>query len=182
MQHSCYYYNVARHKNPDPADLLGDPPGKPPVEEASALAPQSAEVQQALAKLAPKKAQFVLNVCAGMVPADALMRAGWECTRAVATSTAGRLLREDDAVKDAIAVIKADMAKRAEYDFQKFMAEMDDAMTFARDTKNATALVRAIELKGKASGHIVERVDQRNVNAGFQIQIEGVAPPKRKNG
>lgn len=174
----CYIYNMPRNKKESIDDLLEGQ--KEP--EAQALPPLSAEVQQALAKLPTKKAAFVLNVAAGMLPADALLKAGWDQKRTVAGSTASRLLREDEAVKDAVAAIKADMAKRAEYDFDKFIAEMNEAMDFAKTTKNATALVRAIELKGKASGHIVERVDQRNVNAGFSIQIAGVEPPKVLNG
>ena len=82
---------------------------------------------------------------------------------------------------DAVAAIKADMAKRAEYDFDKFMVEMNAAMDFAKETKNATALVRAIELKGKASGHIVERVDSRVQQAGFSLVVAGVAPPRPVN-
>jgi len=151
-------------------DLLGT--------EKDPLPPMSAEVQQALAALPPKKAKFVLNVCSGKSPADSLLEAGWQCNRKTAISTAGRLLREDAAVQDAIAVIKADMAKRADYDFDKFMQEMNQAMQFAKDTKNATALVRAIELKGKASGHIVERVDQRTTATGFQLIVSGVKPPR----
>lgn len=157
-------------KNKDSVeDLLG---------ETQALPPMSAEVQQALAQLPTKKAAFVLNVAAGMIPADALLKAGWQMKRTVAGSTASRLLREDAAVMDAVAAIKADMAKRADYDFDKFMGEMNEAMQFAKDTKNATALVRAIELKGKASGHIVERVDSRTQVSGFSLVVAGVAPPR----
>src|SRR4030066_1180481 len=173
----CYYSNMAKKKE-SIDDLLADPPPK----NVPAPSQHSAEVQQALAALPTKKAKFVLNVAAGMAPADALVEAGWECSRKTATSTAGRLLREDEQVKDALNIIKADLALRAEYSFNSFIAEMDSAMEFARETKNATALVRAIELKGKASGHIVERVDQRNMNAGFQLMVTGVEPPKAGNG
>ena len=173
----CYYSNMAKKKE-SIDDLLADPPPK----NVPAPSQHSAEVQQALAALPTKKAKFVLNVAAGMVPADALVEAGWECSRKTATSTAGRLLREDEQVKDALNIIKADLALRAEYSFNSFIAEMDSAMEFARETKNATALVRAIELKGKASGHIDERVDQRNMNAGFQLMVTGVEPPKAGNG
>lgn len=164
---------MARNKKDSIDDLLEDKP-----EESSALPPLSAEVQQALAKLPTKKAAFVLNVAAGMLPADALLKAGWDQKRTTAGSTASRMLREDEAVKDAVAAIKADMAKRAEYDFDKFIDEMNDAMDFAKKTSNATALVRAIELKGKASGHIVERVDSRVQTAGFSLVVAGVAPPR----
>lgn len=148
-------------------DLLGDE-----------VPQHSAEVQQALNKLPTKKARFVLNVAAGKPPADALLDAGWHCARTTATSTAGRMLREDEAVKDALNLIKADLAKRAEYSFNAFIDEMNSAMEFAKSTKNATALVRAIELKGKASGHIVERVDSRTQAVGFSLVVAGVAPPR----
>lgn len=169
---------MARPKKESIDDLLADPA----PQENQAQPSLSAEVQQALAQLPTKKAAFVLNVAAGMIPADALLKAGWQMKRTVAGSTASRLLREDEAVKDAVAAIKADMAKRAEYDFDKFMVEMNEAAQFAKDTKNATALVRAVELKGKASGHIVDRVDSRVQTAGFSLVVEGVAPPRPVNG
>lgn len=168
---------MPRNKKESIDDLLEGP--KEP--EAQSTTQLSAEVQQALAKLPTKKAAFVLNVVAGMLPADALLKAGWDMNRNTAGSTANRMLREDEAVKDAVAVIKADMAKRAEYSFDKFIDEMNAAMEFAKFTKNATALVRAIELKGKASGHIVERVDQRTQASGFSLVVAGVAPPKAIN-
>lgn len=165
---------MTRKKKESIDDLLTDPA----PQENQAQPPLSAEVQQALAQLPTKKAAFVLNVAAGMIPADALLKAGWQMKRTVAGSTACRMLREDEAIKDAVAVIKADMAKRAEYSFDKFMVEMNEAAQFAKDTKNATALVRAVELKGKASGHIVERVDQRTQASGFSLVVAGVAPPR----
>lgn len=152
------------------------------AEPQQAARPLSAEVRQALDRLPTKKAAFVLNIAAGMPPIDALLKAGWVTSRATAASTASRMLREDAAVKDAVSAIKADLAFRSEYSFDAFMDEMDAAMVFAKNTKNATALVRAIELKGKASGHIVDRVDQRNSNVGFSIRIAGVEPPKALNG
>lgn len=185
MQLFCYIYNMPRNKE----DLLGTPPAQalipqPGVEQQNTpLAPQSAEVQEALAQLSPEKAAFVLAVCSGSSPADALFSTGWTGKRTTATSTAGRWLREDEAVKDAIAVIKADMAKRAEYDFNKFIAELDEAIAFAIKTENATAYVRAVELKGKASGHIVDKVDQRfAAGGGFSLVIAGVKPPKNADG
>lgn len=166
---------------PDTLDVT-DAPVVDAASTEEAVSPSlSAEVQHALAQLPTKKAAFVLNVAAGMTPTDAVLKAGWSMKRTVAGSTASRMLREDEAVKDAIAVIKADMAKRAEYNFDKFMAEMNEAAQFAKDTKNATALVRAVELKGKASGHIVERVDQRTQTTGFSLVVAGVAPPQEVN-
>lgn len=185
MQRFCYFYIMTRDKE----DLLGAPPTQALVpqpgidQQNTPLAPQSAEVQEALSRLSPEKAAFVLAVCSGSIPADALYSTGWTGKRTTATSTAGRWLREDEAVKDAVAVIKADMAKRAEYDFNEFIAELDEAIAFAIKTENATAYVRAVELKGKASGHIVDKVDQRfAAGGGFSLVIAGVKPPKNADG
>lgn len=140
----------------------------------------SAEIKIALDRLTPKKAKFVLNICAGMKPADAWIDAGCQSKRSIATSMANRMLRNDEKVKDAVAAIRADLVKKSEYSFEKFMDEMNEAMAFAKETKNATALVRGIELKGKASGHIVDRIDQKTTSTGFQLVVAGVAPPRSK--
>jgi hypothetical protein len=107
-----------------------------------------------------------------------LLHAGWKCARKTATSTAARILREDQDVQNALQLIRGDLAKRAAYNFDKFMNELDKAIDFAINTKNATAYVRAVELKGKSSGHLVERVDQRVAQAGYALVIQGVEPPK----
>jgi phage terminase small subunit len=155
--------------------LLGTTPTAPDINQPQQF---SAEVQAALAKLNPRKAQFVLNVISGLNQTEALIQAGWKCSRKVANSTASHLLREDEDVRAAMDILRLDMVKRAEYSFDKFMNELNDSIAFARATKNATALVRAVELKGKASGHIVDRVDTRNLNAGFSINIRGVDDEK----
>lgn len=166
------------------ADLLADEPDKADEDSQDANVPlhQSAEVQAALAKLKPVHAKFAVNLAAGMVPADAYFEAMGgksKANRNTLTSHAGRLLRGSPEIQDAINLMKAELAKKAEYSFNAFMEEMDAAMQFARDTKNATALVRAIELKGKASGHIVDRVDQKVSGAGgFSLVVAGVAPPR----
>ena len=140
-------------------------------------AERSVEVKMALDRLSPRKAKFVLNVCAGMKPVDALLDAGCQSKRHIAITMANRMLRKDEKVKDAIAIIRSEMVKKSEYSFDKFMDELNEALVFAKETKNATALVRGIELKGKASGHIVERIDQKTQSTGFQLVVAGVAPP-----
>ena len=141
----------------------------------------SLEIRQALALLNPKKAKFVLNICQGMKPIDAYLDAGWNGSRKIASAGANRLMKNDESVIDAIAVVKADYARTSKYSFEKFMGEMNEAMEFAKATKNATALVRAIELKGKANGHVVEKLDSRVHTTGFQLVVSGVEPPKESH-
>jgi hypothetical protein len=161
--------------------VAGEEPLPVPI-EVKREADYSAEVQQALSELPTRKAKFILNVAAGMTPIEALLAAGWQASHTVAKTTANKILRDDEPAKNALTLIKLELAKKAEYGFEKFMAEMNDAIRFAKSTNNATALVRAIELKGKASGHIVDRVDTRSVSTGFSIQIAGVEPPKVIDG
>jgi hypothetical protein len=156
--------------NPKPRPTGGTP--------ATLFDSLSAEVLEALGKLNPKKAAFVMNLASGENQTDALLHAGWKCARKTATSTAARILREDQDVQNALQLIRGDLAKRAAYNFDKFMNELDKAIDFAINTKNATAYVRAVELKGKSSGHLVERVDQRVAQAGYALVIQGVEPPK----
>ena len=168
--------NRVTKKNESIDDLLGPAPALPPLDVVS----YSAEVLQALSVLTPQHAAFVTALAGGAKPVDAYMSAGYSANRQTASKSAYRLMA-DPAVAHALTMLKADLAKRAAYDFDAFIAELDKAVAFAIETSNATAYVRAVELKGKASGHIVDRVDQRNVNAGFQIQIAGVEPPKPNN-
>lgn len=142
------------------ADLLGVPaPPKPEPEP--------------LDELNPFEAAFVANMAKGLTGAKAVMAAGWTGARTSAALVARRTLKKP-AVAGAIDALKCELVKNAQYSFDDFIQEMDKAIEFATVTKNATARVRAIELKGKASGHLVDRIDSRNVNAGFQVRIGGI--------
>ena len=59
---------------------------------------------------------------------------------------------------------------------QKAMVELNECIEFAESTNNATARVKAVELKMKLSGLLVERIDQRQVGS-FQINIGGIENP-----
>lgn len=57
------------------------------------------------------------------------------------------------------------------YGYEKAMKECEEAISFARDTENASAMVKAIELKTKLSGLLIEKAEIKTV--GFQIYIQG---------
>jgi phage terminase small subunit len=69
------------------------------------------------------------------------------------------------------------VAKRGEYNLERLMDELNDGAAFARETGNATALARFTELKAKAMGLLIERIDQRQVGS-FEINITGIDKPK----
>jgi hypothetical protein len=89
-----------------------------------------------------------------------------------APSGVSRLLRRP-AVAAAIAAARKTVQTKAEYGLEAFIEELDDGAAFARETGNATALARFRELKGKAHGLLIEKIDQR-VSSGFRICIAGI--------
>jgi hypothetical protein len=87
-----------------------------------------------------------------------------------------KLLRQPD-VAAALKAVRAEMARRAEYGMDRLIVELDEAAQFAIKTENATALVRARELKGKALGLLVDRMDMRVQQIPFRIEINTMLPP-----
>ncbi len=69
--------------------------------------------------------------------------------------------------------IKEELRKKTGYDLEYAMAEAEDAKQFAKQTNNANAVVKAVELKTKLNGLLIEKHDHR-LAANFMIQIEGV--------
>lgn len=142
------------------AELLGQPA---PVESIS--------LAQAMARLSPKKARFVAELVSGVPGAEAARRAGW-ATLGAATR-AWKLTHKDADVMAAIDAARGELQKKAEYGLDKAMVELNAAIAFATKTENATAYVRAVELKSKLMGLLVERQDVRNLSS-FSIRMSGI--------
>lgn len=62
------------------------------------------------------------------------------------------------------------------YDAKAAMEELDSSLAFARETGNANALAKLVELRMKLHGLLIERVDQRQVG-NFSINISGIDDP-----
>lgn len=72
--------------------------------------------------------------------------------------------------------------KAAAYNIDAAMKECEDAIEFARETENANAYVKAVELKSKLQGLLVEKHQIQQVP--FTISIGGIydelpAPPQQ---
>lgn len=132
------------------------------------------DVKKALAKLPTKKAAFVVGVCSGKNNTDALLDAGWAVARKSASAMASKILKEDAEVQEAVAVIKAAIVEASAYDREEYVRELNDAMKLAKDWRNGNALAKLLEIKGKAHGLIIDKGENKNLNAGFSIQITGV--------
>jgi hypothetical protein len=77
-----------------------------------------------------------------------------------------------EAIKDA----QDKLRREANFNAERAMSELDAAATFARETKNATALARVIELKAKLAG-LLDTKDKGPATA-FQININGLDTPQ----
>lgn len=84
---------------------------------------------------------------------------------------------EHPVVVKALNKLKSQLKEKVGYSLEKVMEETEDAKKFAIQTKNANALVKAIELRAKINGLIIEKHDHR-MAANFSIQVEGVRQPK----
>lgn len=103
--------------------------------------------------------------------AEAARKAGYEAR--TANRTAVRLLKIP-AVRAAIDAARAEAAAASSYTVEKCMDELGTAMEFAYKTDNASAYVRAVELRGKLSGHLVDRVDARVAIGTYSLNVVGL--------
>lgn len=87
----------------------------------------------------------------------------------IATGTGSKYLKEP-AIQKLLAESRDRIMAEAEYTTAKAMQEADDAIAFARSTENANAYVKAVELRAKLSGLLIEKIDVRQAT-GFQIRI-----------
>lgn len=76
-------------------------------------------------------------------------------------------------VKEEISRLRDELRKKSGYTVQLAMDEAHAAMKFAEKTENASAVVKAVELKTRLNGLLVEKHDHRMI-ANFSIQVEGV--------
>lgn len=116
----------------------------------------------------PRWQNFVALYASGMGILAASMQAGYK------SPDQPRKLLKTPQVAAALKAVRAEMAKRAEYGMDQLIGELNDAAAFAIETENATALVRARELKAKALGLLVDRMDLRMQMVPFRIVINGI--------
>jgi hypothetical protein len=102
---------------------------------------------------------------------EACRLAGYSHNRA--NSTAQNLLKNPK-VRAAVDAIRAEVAAAASYSVERCMAELEAAMTFAKATDNASAFVRAVELRGRLSGVLVDKLDARVALGGFVLHVHGL--------
>lgn len=126
-----------------------------------------------MAGLTPRKENFALEyIRTGSAKASAVA-AGYSAKSA--GTSAARLLK-DPVVKAFIDAARERSLAVGAYNADQAMRELDDVIRFSRETKNATAYARAVELKMRQAGLLVERADVRMLG-GFQVKISGIDDP-----
>lgn len=125
--------------------------------------------------LPPKRQAFVEYLLAnpGATATSAALAAGYSRHSARKTS---HIIKLDPRVAAAIAAGRTEMAVRNNYSQDSCMAELGKAMEVALSTENASAYVRAIELRGKLNGLIVDKLDARVLVGTFQLTVSGFDP------
>jgi hypothetical protein len=163
---------LARIAKRETKNAVADLPPLPPVSGPLDL---QAAIARATATLSVPDAVFVGAVCSGSSHAEAYKLAHPTVTDDSAKSSGSKQLHKPEIAK-ALAEVKQALAANVAYDFNAFMAEMDRAIAFAHATRNATAMVRAVELKGKATGSLSDK-PLGATGSGFTLNIIGVESP-----
>lgn len=173
----------------DLEDMLGLPPkalksppgfaktgtarrGRTPLPPDDELAKMS--FAELMGMMPPKKAKFVEEILKGAPREQAAAAAGWNFkSKHSRSSHAGNLLRRDPLIMAAIRAARTEVATEVKYDLAASFKDFQEAAEFAKQTENATALVRAREMQSKLFGHLVDRQDVRNLSA-LSINISGI--------
>jgi hypothetical protein len=126
-----------------------------------------------MAGLTPRKEAFALEyIRTGAAKASAVA-AGY-APKSAGTSAA-RLLN-DPVVKAFLEAARERSIAVAQYTATEAMRELEDVIRFSKETKNATAYARAVELRMRQAGLLIERSDVRMLG-GFQVKISGIDDP-----
>jgi hypothetical protein len=140
----------------------GKPPGRPRgSREDYALTQEPDDLAEALEPLRiHRQREFVRRYLEGMSAGDAFLAAGYK-TRNRPSTNASHLLKQPH-IQAAVAAGRAALTKRSEWTFARTSKELENGIEFARQTKNATALMRGLELLGKLHGHLIDRAEVKN--------------------
>ena len=122
--------------------------------------------------LNPNQARFVAEYLKHGVAKAAAEAAGYKHG-----AESGYALMQMPAVKEAIDNARKEIVAEGTYNLKKAMKETDEGIQFAKDTENANALAKLIELRAKLNGLLIEKVAHTMV--GFHVSVGGIDFSKR---
>lgn len=154
----------------DLADLLGESHALAPSEATHVTAPsaeaQAAEIEwlAAFNELTPKHAVFVTEYASGITATEAARRAGYPS----ASARAHKLLTQCKPVMRAIDAWCERQRTRGAYTAERAMVEAERGMVLAEKGNQMNAFVRAVELRARLNGLLVDKLEA-TVDAGPNV-------------
>ena len=144
----------------------------PPIAKANPAASErpvetSSQPRQRVRPVNHRQADYIKARSAGMSPTEAARAAGY--TEAYAKEAARRL-DSHPLLRQEIEGIQAEVRTRAVYSLETAMGEAKDAMEFAHKQKNAMAYCKAVELRSKLSGLLIDRVHIEKVDVSGALR------------
>lgn len=124
-------------------------------------------------EMTPRQAKFVETYMSTGSQRAAAKAAGYSCA-----STQAHRVANSKAVKAVVDHARATVKIAAAYNLERAMLEADEAITFAKETENANAYVKALELKSKLNGLLIEK--HQHQHASFSLNIGGITEEKRE--
>lgn len=119
------------------------------------MSAETTPAEEPIDLLTPQQEHFVRLVASGLKPSSAAQKAGYSASYA---RKAGQLLHVPTIARELKAVQTA-VRDSIAYDASAAMKECAEAIAFAKQHKNANAYVKAVELRAKLSGLLVERIE-----------------------
>lgn len=117
-------------------------------------------------QLTPKQRAFVAAYQTGISATQAAIAAGY--SEHSARHIAHTLMHDNKLVRAELDKVSQNLAKAADYNGERCMAELDKAIAFAVQAKNPNAYVKAIELRARLAGLLRDKLD---LNIGAQPDI-----------
>jgi len=116
-----------------------------------------------------REQRYAAGIIKGLTKKQAAIEAGFSVS--VAEHSVSKI-HEKPAVQAAIQEARTEIRAAAVYDHAQAMAEAGEAIEFAKKHGNSMALVKAIELRSKLSGLLIERVEAKVAVVDIRSALE----------
>lgn len=107
-------------------------------------------------QLSQKQRLFIAELQKGATGADAAKAAGYSPK---AAKFAAYRLMQNELVRAELDKVRQNLAAATEYNGERCMAELDSAIAFAKEHKQANAVVKAVELRARLAGLLRDKLD-----------------------
>jgi phage terminase small subunit len=120
--------------------------------------------------LPPRQQRFIQEYVKCGVAKTAALAAGYSPRSAGKT---GSQLLSNPRIQAVVKESRTNLAALSGYTAAVAMDELEEAMRYSKETGNATAFCRSVELRARLQGLLIERQDHRQIGS-FSINISGI--------